>query len=264
MPERPLEMGELNEWFAGYCRGFACDGPGQRNYDLKELHTRNVQEAARLIAAGGEPRRAFLAEACAIFHDLGRFPQYRQYGTFKDSASVNHAHLSAQVLVASGLLERFPEDERDDLLTAVRLHNVFALPAGLSPRGADLLRLIRDADKLDIWRVFVEHYHTPPAEQASAATLGFPDLPGYSPKVIASLERGEMALLEEVTRINDFKLLQLSWVYDINFPATLALVRERRLLERLVETIPEDGRILALFEKIQRFLEERLASSVGT
>ena len=39
-----------------------------------------------------------VAEAIALFHDVGRFPQYARYKTFRDSISTNHAALGASVL----------------------------------------------------------------------------------------------------------------------------------------------------------------------
>lgn len=248
------------EWFGSFCASYRePDAEAQRNLDLKELHTRKVWEAARLIAAGGSDRRPFLAETAALFHDLGRFPQYREYRTFRDSESVNHAHLSVQIVVQHGLLESLPQEEQDCVLSAVRLHNVFRVPEGLPAAHADLLKIVRDADKLDIWRVFREYYEAPPEKQASAAALGLPDEPGCSPPVLETLQAGQLVSLDQLRTLNDFKLLQLSWVYDINFPATLALIKERSLIEGIAATLPPDQVVSAAVESVRRYLDERLS-----
>ena len=255
-------LASLEEWFTGYCGSFrGTDAEAQRNYDLKEVHTRNVCEAARLIAQGGGERRQMLAQVTALCHDLGRFPQYQEFRTFMDSQSVNHAHLSAQILKQSSLLDFLPKAERESVQFAVRLHNVFLLPAGLAPETEDLLRLVRDADKLDIWRVFIEYFFAPESERASAAGLGFPDLPECSPEVLAAVGAGEMVRLTMLKSLHDFKLLQLSWVYDINFQSTLRLIKERGVLEQLAATLPEDAAVLAIVERVQDYLESRLAGN---
>jgi len=254
------ELAPLYDWFDSYCASFASADPDvQRNYDLKQLHTRNVCHAARLIAAEGDPRRLLLAEVAALCHDLGRFPQFRDYGTFKDSDSVNHAQLSAQVLRESAALDFLPPEERERVISAVRLHNVYQVPAGLAPELSDLLRIVRDADKLDIWRVFIEYFQAPESERASAAGLGFPDLPHCTPEVLATLAAGRLVQLGSLKSLNDFKLLQLSWVYDINFLSTLRLIEERGVLEQLAATLPKDEAVVDVLARVQSCLEQRIA-----
>jgi len=256
-----VDLASLEAWFDAFCGSFrTTDAEVQRNFDLKQLHTRRVCEAARLITADGAPRRQMLAQVAALCHDLGRFPQYQEYRTFLDSQSVNHAQLSAQILQQSSLLDFLPKPDRDSVYFAVRLHNVFQLPSGLPPQTDDLLRLVRDADKLDIWRVFIEYFFAPEKERASAAGLGFPDLPTCSPDVLAAVQAGQMVELRSLNCLNDFKLLQLSWVYDINFPATLRLIKERGLVRDLAATLPRDAEVLAIVDRVQGYLEERLAA----
>lgn len=256
---RVCDLATLDAWFASYCDSFRSDDLDlQRNFDLKELHTRNVREAARLITQGGEPRRQMLAEVAATCHDLGRFPQFREYRTFKDSDSLNHAQLSAEILKQGGLLNFLPKSEREQVISAVRLHNAFEVPAGLAPEAEDLLRIVRDADKIDIWRVFIEFFHAPEEERASGAGLGFPDLPICSPDVLAAVGTQKMVQLASMKSLNDFKLLQLSWVYDINFVSSLKLIRERGVLEQLAATLPAEQAVLDVLAKVRDYQERRL------
>ncbi len=249
------DLQRLKAWFAGYCRSFYTGNPADdRNYALKEEHTGRVCE--NICRIGGEEGMdadgLLLAEAIALFHDVGRFPQYRRYRTFKDADSANHAALGVTVLREEGVLDKLAQNEQDIIIRGVGLHNVFAMPAQLDAKSALFLKLIRDADKLDIWRVFIDYYLLPEAERASAVGLGFPDLPGYSPEVAVCLERGEMVRLATVQSLNDFKLLQLSWVFDLNFSASFRMIRERGLMGQLVATLPAEARdsraVAALFE----------------
>ena len=253
------DFAALRSWFASWCDSFrTADQDAQRNFDLKELHTRNVCEAALLISEGGGARRSMLAEVAALCHDLGRFPQYRDFGTFKDSDSVNHAHLSARIITQYRLLDFLPDEERDSVSLAVRLHNVLEVPAGLAPLADDMLRLVRDADKLDIWRVFIDYFDEPEEERASAAGLGAPDLPYCSPDVLETIRSGELVHLTQLKSLNDFKLLQLSWLYDINFPTTFRLIKERDLLARLGSTLPAEPAVREVMTHLQEYLDRRL------
>lgn len=255
------DLAALHRWFSSYCASFrSSDTEVQRNYDLKELHTRNVCEAACLITEGGDPGRRMLAEVAGLCHDLGRFPQYRDHRTFKDADSVNHAQLSARLMQETGVLEFLPAPDRESVILAVRFHNLFEIPHGLPPETEDLLKVVRDADKLDIWRVFADYFHTPESERASAAGLGFPDLPHCSPEVLETVAAGKMVQLSALKSLNDFKLLQLSWVYDINFLSTLRLIKERHVLEQMAAMLPEEEAVLHVFGEVKKYLDRRLAS----
>lgn len=254
MKER--ELTHLREWFAGFCSTFhSSDGEEQKNIALKEEHTSRVCANIRRIAREEslDAGRVALAEAVALFHDIGRFPQYRRYGTFKDSISVNHAVLGAELLIQGGVLDKFPRNDQVIVIQAVRHHNAFAVPAFLDAESAQYLRLVRDADKLDIWRVFLEFYRLPEGERASAVSLGFPDLPACSPEVIAALCRRELVRLAWVKSLNDFKLLQLSWVYDLNFPASFRMLVERDYISGLEAALPPHEEVRQAVQAVREF-----------
>lgn len=257
-----LDIGSLKHWFSEYCRSFySSNQADQKNILLKEEHTRNVcgnmLEIARDLGLG--ERRIALAEIVALFHDVGRFPQYHRYKTFRDSVSTNHAELGAGVLTENNVLVNLPGPEQNTVLRAVALHNVFTLPD--IPDGELLLflKMIRDADKLDIWRVFIDYSTRSDADRASAAGLGLPDTPEYSPEVLASLLRQELVRLTALRTLNDFKLLQLAWIFDLNFTRSLQLLVERSLIERIAATLPQTREIKRAVDSLQDYVTIKLS-----
>jgi len=256
------ELVRLNGWFAGYCRRFFTENDeDNRNYSLKELHTGHVQKNMNLLTESLKlsSEEKTTAETIALFHDIGRFDQYRRYSTFRDDISENHAALGVKVLKGERVLENVADEERRTVYLAVSLHNVFQVPSGID--GQDLLftNLIRDAAKLDIWRVFTDYFKQPESERASAVGLGFPDLPVCSPEVLACIERKEMVHLSKLKSLNDFKLLQLSWVFDLNFPASFRLALDRGYIDGLSKTLPEDDAVKKAVELIRRYTVDKAA-----
>ena len=66
----------------------------------KYKHTFRVVDYAKTISnslgiSEDEQKRACV---CALFHDLGRFPQARDYDTFEDSKSFDHGDKSFEIL----------------------------------------------------------------------------------------------------------------------------------------------------------------------
>ncbi len=254
------DIEHFKAWFSDYCRTFtAADGHDARPYAVKEEHTRkvcdNVLRVAESLALDEQAKAA--AETVALFHDAGRFPQYRQYGTFRDSVSVNHAALGAKVLLEQNVLAGLSEEERKIITNAVTLHNVFTLPDGLDEGTLLQARLIRDADKLDIWRIFIEYYDLPDAERSPTVGLELPDTPGCSPEVIACVNREEMLRHDMISTQNDFKLLQLSWVFDLNFPGSFRLVGERGYVDRLAAKLPDTEEVRRGVETVKEYVERK-------
>lgn len=256
----PADLTRLRDWFDRYCRAFYVDdAEAQRNIVLKEEHTHRVCANMELLveSLGLEEGSRRLAMAVALFHDVGRFEQYRRYGTFSDAASVNHAALGARVLTEERVLDTLPMADQSLIIRAVALHNAFTLSADLDGTTDLHLRLIRDADKLDIWRVFLDYYRAPEEERASAVSLGFADRPECSAPVLDSLREGKMVNLSQLATLNDFKLLQLSWVHDLNFPASLRLAREQGYLAGIVATLPPLPEVREVAAAVLAELERR-------
>ena len=78
--------------------------------------------------------------------------------TFQDSASENHAQLGSKELARHEVLSICSETAQMLITKAIGYHNVRASPKGEDQRLLFFARLLRDADKLDLWRVFVEYY----------------------------------------------------------------------------------------------------------
>lgn len=232
----------LKEWFASHVAGFYdLDPEGLLNIRMKVEHTWRVVACMEEISKGERlnEKERLLALSIALLHDVGRFYQYRRWRTYRDSESDNHARLSLEVIKREGLLKDLSEEERLIIEEAVLFHNLLNLPEKYSSPTDFFIRLIRDADKLDIWKVVIENYRLPEAERASAVGLGLPDLPEVTMDCLNALAEGKIVQLSQTKFLNDFRLLQISWVYDLNFETTRKLLLEREYLQQLAATLPD-------------------------
>jgi hypothetical protein len=238
-----LLLNHLISWFDRYVEPFLdIDTEGEKNIRLKIKHTRKVCEAMAQLSSGENlsENESHIASAVALLHDVGRFPQYRRWRTFRDSESDNHARLAIDVIRDEQVLAGIDLSEQLLIEEAVRFHNLLEPPATIKSPTRRFISLIRDADKLDIWRVFVELLAQPPEERATAATLGLPDLPErVSDSCIAALNSGTVVRLDTTTCLNDFKLLQISWVYDLTTTTSRRILLERGYIPELAATLPE-------------------------
>jgi len=252
-------LSNLKNWFAGYVKGFDSTlADVQKNMDLKFEHTRRVCENMLDIGKSLElpPADLLVAEAAALLHDIGRFEQYRKYRTFVDGKSENHAALGVKVIKKNDLLKDFDPDSAGIILRAVACHNRLEVPADGAPRFLLILRMLRDADKIDIWRVVTEYYRRTDGSRNQAVELDLPDTDGITDKVYEELMAGNSARMADLRVLNDFKLLQIGWVFDVNFPRTFEIIREKKYLEAIRDALPKgSGRVERIYERAREHLD---------
>jgi hypothetical protein len=246
------------EVFLESIRDFYSGVPEEdRNLDIKREHSFFVLENATAIMDGLDlaPRFADLCQLAALFHDLGRFPQYQRYKTFRDAHSKDHGVLGALTLRRKGLLRELPAPERSLIQAAVILHNRRFVPKNIPTQAREMVRIVRDADKLDIIRIMLLDF-TLEAGLNPVVTLHVKvDPTAYSPAVYAGVMAKKRGDYRELVWVNDFKLLLCGWIYDLNYLASRALFRERDLLGKLVSTLPDNEEIRAMAQQIGAYLD---------
>lgn len=258
MTEKDLQL--FKAWFSDFTKSFySSDTEDQKNIMLKVEHTHNVCKNMTAISSdlSLDENDKRLAETVALFHDVGRFPQYAKYKTFRDADSINHGLLGVRTLLKSNVLGPIPEDEQDLIKQVVKFHCALAIPKSIDDRTFFFLKMIRDADKLDIWRVFIVFYEAPEEERASATAHNKPDTPGYSQDILLRINDRKIASYSKVININDFKLMKLSWVYDLHFRGTFRLLKERGYINRLAKKLPQTDEIIKAVQNINQHITEK-------
>jgi hypothetical protein len=232
---------KIKTLFNGYVSSFYT---GREQHDaairIKEVHTRNVALEILDIAGtlGMDAEERSTAETTAVLHDIGRFEQFARYHTYSDAKSEDHAALGVRVTKDRGVLEALDPSDRDLVLFTTLNHNKAALPEKGGDRQLFFLRLLRDADKIDILNVVTAEYSK--GSTSEVLKIGLPDTAGISDRIVRSLAGGRLARAEDMQTFNDFKLLQMSWVFDLNFPRTFEIVRQRKYLEKIRDALPDN------------------------
>ncbi len=248
----------IREWFENYVnRFYSADPDFQSNIELKRDHSKRVwQNAADLgRSLSLEENDQLLIETAGLLHDIGRFEQFERYGTFSDKKSEDHGSLGVKVLKEKGALVELDEQEREEVYTAIEWHNKKEVPSDLDSRRALFTRLLRDADKLDIWRVVTDYYCRSNGGENNTLQLDLPDKPQISRQNIDDLLNGRMADLGNLHTLNDFKLLQIGWVYDLNFQRSYEILMERGYLNKIFDSLPDTEDIQQVRSMIEGFME---------
>lgn len=248
---------QYHQWFDTYVNSFINHSSSDENILLKKEHTLNVvKEMDYLTKSLAIPEIDALARLLALFHDIGRFRQYARYGTFADRHSVNHAREGILVLKQEGILAKLDAYQARIILTAIAQHNRVHVRTRCEPFRL-FCKLIRDADKLDIFRLVLDYYERSEKEKRnSGIELDLPDIPEVSSHIVEQITSREPVNYNELRTVNDFKLVQAAWIYDLNFPETLKRVFNKRYLPRLMATIVDTRETRELYTRLETDLVE--------
>ena len=255
----------IKSWFDAYTHSFLSGDAAQDSpLVLKINHTHRV--CANICNIGEtldlSDTHMRLAETVGLLHDVGRFEQFKRFGTFNDHQSINHAALGVDVLKKNAVLKSLEAEEQAFVTDAVRLHNAPALPLKRPPTNLLYMRLVRDADKLDIWKIFADCFRADqPSEPAIVQHL--PDRPTWEEAIIEAIMQKHMAKFQDMRSLNDFKLLQLSWVFDLNFQETSVLATKRGDLAAIARSLPEGPAVERAVDVTMQHLDE-LASTASS
>jgi len=252
------DLNNLRQWFSRYVHSFYSSDPiVQQALVLKENHSLRVCD--EIINIGKHldlsHNSLMLAETMALFHDIGRFEQYTLYQTFVDKKSENHGELGVMVLQQKKALADLDEDTQELILKAISYHNRLSVPEDESHICIYFSKLLRDADKLDIFNLVSNYYYVNQAERSAAVELDLPDLPEVSAEILDSLQAGKMIRMQQLRSLNDFKLLQMAWIYDINFQPTFQMIHERHYLKMIRDTLPVSERIDQIYSRLLSHLK---------
>lgn len=247
---------DIKQFFVQYATSFRKSDPVYNDHiKLKQHHTARVVKEISLLASlmGFNDEQIAFVEALAWLHDIGRFEQYDIYATFSDAESENHAEMALRVIDNNRMLDKFSDEQAHILRRAILNHNLKQIPRGETEMADFYSRLLRDADKLDIWRVSLEIniFHKIKSET-------FPDSYAVPGKLLGYFIEQQTIPLQEVDSFYDSILFRLSWVFDLNFNCTLEQFKARDLLHKFLKKLPNSEDLDKIETSVMAYIGEKL------
>ena len=223
-----IDMTEAKKVFKEYVKDYNIENPKIR---LKVVHIEKVAEIAERIAEkeGLNKEDIKLAELIGLLHDIGRFEQIKQYNTFSDRDSINHGEFGVKILFEEGLIRKFIEtDEFDEIIKkAILNHNRKEIEEGLNERELLHSKMIRDADKADIYRVLTTD------EKKTIYGKESLENEKITPEVYSDYVNEKYVDYLKVKTPVDLLLCHFKYVNDFNFKESKEIVKENKYIEKL-------------------------------
>lgn len=260
---------------------------------LKIDHTYRVANLCEQIAQSLELSAAEvdLAWLSGMLHDVGRFEQLRRYNTFSDAQSIDHARFAVELLYDEGLIVDYvPEisttelvaDARtwrsmgganesptaqsedmplSDILQTLRIaigeHSAYRIQKGLDERTRMFCQILRDADKIDIFRVICD---TPMEEVYGFQTKDILRS-AITPEVMQAFYEHHAVLRKLKKCPADYIVAHGSLTFELVYPESLRIAKEQGYLKQMMSFQSENPDTAEIFEDLRKdlndYLEER-------
>lgn len=248
---------KLKEFFNSYTEKFnLAKKEDQKNIQLKIDHSQRVVNNMREIIAGMSLTEAekYLAKITALYHDIGRFKQYKKYKTFSDYKSEDHGELGIKVIKENDLLSDLNNKEQNIIYQAIREHNKADLDKEKFNNQKEFFnaQLIRDADKLDIFNIFSERYKN---KSQKDYVIKLSTEPKINEEIYNKILKRESVNYDNLETINDLKLMQLGWIYDINFKETIELIKKREYIEIIYNSMEQNKKAEAIYQQLKEYIK---------
>lgn len=223
---------------------------------LKIDHTYRVSKICEEIAKSLKLSKedTDLSYLTGLLHDIGRFEQIKRYNTFVDADSIDHAKLGVEILFEENKIRDFIEDDSEDDLIRKTIdnHNVFALPERLSKRENLFAKILRDADKIDIFRVNV----TEPAL----------DVYGYkeeellnsivTKEVLDSFRRRETVLRKLKKTPVDSVVSHIAFIFGIYFDESIKIAMNQGYFKKFLDFKSNIEKVNEQFNEVREIVDK--------
>ena len=250
-------LSEMHAWMTDYMKSFYTDDEEVQNGILiKEKHTGYVTSACVELAEYLKlpEHDVRLSEIIGLFHDVGRFRQYSIYRTFNDADSEDHGDLGMKVIGELDFFKKLSPEDYEIVKFAIQNHNKKDIAPCDDERKILFAKIIRDADKLDIYRVLEPYLDQANADKMPNFIKG-KDNPEVSPDFVENFVAGNQADYRKIRTNGDRKIVRLMWIYNINFAWTMKKIVERGYIEKIIAHLPKNEKIEEGIQRVWDFVK---------
>ena len=213
------------------------DNQNDPGFNLKVVHTYHVVDNAIMISKklGLSEEDINLAALIGILHDIGRFDELKNLKKF-DNVKNDHAMFASKLLFEDNLITNFIDTDKYNniIKKAIENHNKKQIEDGLSDRELLHAKIIRDADKLDNYRVKQEERieNIFPGMVNSKEDL---ENSFISDNVYNSVMKEECVDIKDRKYPLDYWICVLAFTFDLYFKETLLIVKGNNYIDILID-----------------------------
>ena len=194
---------------------------------LKINHTLRVVDLCEKIAKSlnMSEEEIFIAKIIGLLHDIGRFDQWKEYKTFRDAESIDHAELGVTILEKDNYLRKYIKDDKYDqiILDSIKYHNKVNIPDNLDSKTSIFSKLIRDADKLDILYLYIDKEIDIELENE------------FTDTTFNLIKNKKAVNRPDIKTKTDRLAVSLGFIFDINYKYSFEFLKEKDYYNQIID-----------------------------
>lgn len=189
-----------------------------------------------------------LATLIGLLHDIGRFEQIKQYSSYNDLKTIDHADYGVEQLFQYGLIKKFwqNEDDYDLIKFAIQNHNKLAIAKTIDERLLKHAKLIRDVDKLDIF--YLAGVLDEIKQRASNDKI--------NDNIVRNILNHKLGSRKDVNNTNDEIAINYSFVFDINYDVCLKEMKDN--FQAYYEKVGGQEIFRGIIDEVNKYINERM------
>ncbi len=213
----------------------------------KYYHSLRVMNKARKIAESIELSEEYIniATIVGLLHDYGRFEQWKRYHTFADGKSIDHGDLGVEILFDEKEIEKYDikKENYRIIYNAIKYHNKLEIPEDLTKEEKIICKIIRDADKLDIYELLLD-----------GKIVFIDDNNPINLEVEKQFFENSSINKKIVKNESNRILLRLAMIYDINFKWSLEYIKNNKIVDKMLELLEDKEKYEKYFAYMKKYL----------
>ena len=193
------------------------------------------------------------AKIIGLLHDIGHFETIQIKDILKEDKKIDHGDYGVEILQKDNYIRRFIDQDKYDniIFKAIKNHNKFKIEEGLSEEELLYAKIIRDADKLDIFYEGVEMFWTKPEEIEEVNNSKL------SNKVVEAFNNNILIDRKDVLTKADGILSFIGFVFDINFKYDFEVLKKEDYINRILNKFRfKDKTTLNQMNQVRRTINE--------
>lgn len=254
-----IDLEKAKEEFLKYTANYDSTNP---NIHRKIYHSLRVMELSTKIAESLDlsKEEINLATLIGLLHDIARFEQYRIYKTFSDKNSIDHGDLGVKILEKDNFIRRFIEEDKYDKIikVAIKNHNKPQIEIGLDEPYLMYAKIIRDADKLDIFYESIEMFWKSEEEikEIENGEISEDYLEKIYNKGIIERDTKKRSNLDSVVFI-------MTLIFNINFKFSFEYILKENFIDNILDRFNyNNSKVKVQINEIKNILKEYIENQM--
>lgn len=224
-----VNVENAKEEFLRYIKMFDLNN---ENIQLKQKHSLRVMQVSKNIAEklNLSEEKIEIATLIGLLHDIARFEQYTKYNTFRDLESIDHGDYGVKILDKE-IRKYIQTDKYDEIIKkAIKNHNKLKIEEELTKEEKLFVKIIRDADKIDIFFEGETIFWKGIEDQINKSEISDNILKHFKNNQLIERKKNDNNK-QDVDKV----LGVIAFIFDINYKGSFEIIKEKDYINKILD-----------------------------